>query len=331
MGIIYQIPKKKNKLKLLQMDENLVFYAAIFLVIYLITKKVFDKFQKLPPTPFPTLPILGHLYLLRNPGQIHRCLAKVADRYGPVVQLWLGSRRTLLVSSASAAEDCLQHNDIIFANRPRLLGGKIIAYDNTTILWASYGPLWRNHRRIAATEILSVQRLHLLADEVRSLVKRINDESASSQSPTGGNDGVEIKPALVELTYNVMMRMIAGKKMESEEGKRFKMILKELLAIGGAFSAGDFFPFFKYLGLNKRFETRCKAVFLKLDKFFQDLVDEQRGKLVDDGNMKRNNAKKKNLIQVLLGLQETDPAYATDDIIKGLAQVTLLSPDYYRF
>uniref|UniRef100_A0A803NCQ6 Cytochrome P450 n=1 Tax=Chenopodium quinoa TaxID=63459 RepID=A0A803NCQ6_CHEQI len=185
-----------------------------------------------------------------------------------------------LVSSASAAEDCLHHNDIIFANRPRLIGAKILGYDYTTILWAPYGPLWRNHRRIAATEILSPHRLHLLADirseEVRSLVKRINDHAAEGRDKT-----IEIKPALLELTNNIMMRMIAGKRIygeaiESEEGKRFKMLLKELLAIGGAFSAGDLFPFIKYLGLNKPAEKRCKAVFVKFDKFLQDVVDEQR-------------------------------------------------------
>uniref|UniRef100_A0A803MTH5 Cytochrome P450 n=2 Tax=Chenopodium quinoa TaxID=63459 RepID=A0A803MTH5_CHEQI len=310
----------------------MLFYAAIFLVSYIFTKKILHKFQNHPPTPFPTIPILGHLYLLKNPAQIHRTLVKVSDRYGPVVQLWLGFRRALLVSSASAAEDCLHHNDIIFANRPRLIGAKILGYDYTTILWAPYGPLWRNHRRIAATEILSPHRLHLLADiraeEVRSLAKRINDHAAE-----GGDRTIEIKPALLELTNNIMMRTIAGKRIygeavETEEGKRFKMLLKELLAIGGAFSAGDLFPFFKYLGLNKAAEKRCKAVFVKYDKYLQELVDEQRGKTMEennDGDDSKLNNKKKNLIQVLLGLQSTDLSYFSDDIIKGLVQILLLT------
>lgn len=246
-----------------------------------------------------------------------------------MVQLWLGYRRTLIVSSASAAEDCLHHNDIIFANRPRLLGAKIIGYDYTTILWASYGPLWRNHRRIAATEILSPHRLNLLADiradEVRSLLKRINDQAAR-----GGDGTVEIKPVLLELLNNVLMRTIAGKRIygeavESEEGKRFKMLFKELLASGGAFSAGDFFPFFKYLGLNKVAEKKYKPVFVKLDKFLQDLVDEQRQKMEEDEGDDCNMSSKKNLIQVLLGLQKTDPAYCTEVIIKGLVQILLLT------
>lgn len=228
------------------------------------------------------------------------------------------------MSSASAAEDCLHHNDVIFANRPRLLGGKILAYDYTTLLWAPYGSLWRNHRRIAATEILSPHRLHLLADiradEVRSLLKNINDQAA-----LGNDSKVEIKTALVELTYNIMMRMIAGKRMDSEEGKRFKLLLKELLSLGGAFNPGDFFPFFKYLGLNKAAEKKITAIFVKLDGFFQELVDEQRRIMEKEGDSDGNNMKSKNLIQVLLGLQKTDPTYSTNDIIKGLIQILFLT------
>ncbi|XP_057516944.1 cytochrome P450 81Q32-like [Amaranthus tricolor] len=302
------------------MDTNLLYYSIIFILSYIITKRILHKFQNLPPTPFPTLPILGHLYLLKNPTQIHRTLAQISNKYGPVIYLYMGFRPTLLVSSASAVEDCLQNNDIIFANRPRLIGAKILGYNYTNLLWAPYGQLWRHHRRIAATEILSPHRLNLLgdirADEVRLLIKKIYEKR---------DQMLEIKPALIELTNNVMMRMIAGKRIyggieESEEGKRFKELLKELLGIGGAFSAGDLFPFFKYLGLHKKFEKRCMNIFVKLDQFFQELVDQQK-KIMNDGIKKGE----KNLIQVLLELQKTDPDYSTEYIIKGLIQILFLT------
>ena len=188
------------------MDTNLLYYSIIFILSYIITKRILHKFQNLPPTPFPTLPILGHLYLLKNPTQIHRTLAQISNKYGPVIYLYMGFRPTLLVSSASAVEDCLQNNDIIFANRPRLIGAKILGYNYTNLLWAPYGQLWRHHRRIAATEILSPHRLNLLgdirADEVRLLIKKIYEKR---------DQMLEIKPALIELTNNVMMRMIAGR------------------------------------------------------------------------------------------------------------------------
>lgn len=108
------------------------------------------------------------------------------------------------------------------------------------------------------------------------------------------------------------------------------------MGIGGAFSAGDLFPFFKYLGLHKKFEKRCMNIFVKLDQFFQELVDQQK-KIMNDGIKKGE----KNLIQVLLELQKTDPDYSTEYIIKGLIQVgshfkfpfifTLLIKVLYKF
>jgi hypothetical protein len=51
------------------------------------------------------------------------------------------------------------------------------------------------------------------------------------------------------------------------------------------------------------------------------LIEEQRRKILEGDCC---GEKKKNLIQVLLSLQETEPEYYTDDIIKGLVVVRTL-------
>lgn len=308
--------------------HNLLFYFCTFFLSYILTQKLLQKFRNLPPAPFPTLPILGHLYLLRNPSSAHRVLSKISAQYGPIVSLELGSRPALLVSSPSSAEECLSKNDIVFANRPRFVGGKILGYEYTNILWAPYGPLWRTHRRIAATEILSPHRLQLLsgirADEVRSLIQRIIRKIAA------GDQTVEIKQLVSELTNNVMMRMIAGKRFfgsETEEvgAKRFREMMKELRGLGGAASGGDFFPYLRRLGFFKRGERKCMEVFAKMDRIFQDLVDEKR-KEMEEGKVDSEECSKeksKSLIEVLLDIQKTDPSYSTDTIVKGLVQVLM--------
>ncbi|KAH9612720.1 hypothetical protein KSS87_018318, partial [Heliosperma pusillum] len=251
-----------------------------------------------------------HLHLLKNPDTIHRTLLKLSNKLGPVIHLQFGSRRTVLVSSAQAAEDCLLTNDTVFANRPFLLASKIIGYDRTTMLWASYGPLWRAHRKIASTEILSPLQVNALsdirADEVKLLLRRIH--------VAGPNKIFEIKNDLVGLANNVMMRMIAGKTIfngNDEDVKRFNKIFDSLH--GEAFVAVDFFPFLKYLGLKKTAEKRFEKIFVGMDAFFQEL----QGCVGVDKCAKND---KKNLIRVLLDLKKKDPGYATDDIIKGLVQ-----------
>ena len=155
--------------------ETMYIWFTLCLALYLVTRLFLLKLQNLPPSPFLIFPIIGHLYLLKRP--LHRNLAELARRFGPVIFLQLGSRPTLLVSSATMAEECLSKNDVVFANRPRLMAGKYIGYNYSSLAWANYTDHWRNLRRISSLEILSSGRIQMLSgirtSEIRSLVRRL--------------------------------------------------------------------------------------------------------------------------------------------------------------
>ncbi|KAF8364855.1 hypothetical protein HHK36_033165 [Tetracentron sinense] len=169
-------------------------YFLLFVALYILTKHFLtrnrNRNKNLPPSPL-SLPIIGHLYLLKNP--LHRTLATTSDRHGPTLFLRFGSRPVLLVSSPAAAEECFTKNDIIFANRPRFLVGKLLGYNYSNLVWASYGDHWRNLRRITSLEILSSTRLQtfsgIRADEVRSLIRRLvrGRGSGSAMMRLGGS------------------------------------------------------------------------------------------------------------------------------------------------
>ncbi|KAG6674532.1 hypothetical protein I3842_15G046800 [Carya illinoinensis] len=158
----------------------------LFVAFYVIAKHLLSKTQNLPPSPFRTLPIVGHLYLLKKP--LHRPLTRLSNRYGPIIHLTFGSRKVLVVSSPCAAEECLATNDIIFANCPRLLIGKLLGYKFTSLAWAPYGDHWRNLRRISSLQLLSSHRLktlsRVLTDEVRSLVRGLLPTNNNNQNQT---------------------------------------------------------------------------------------------------------------------------------------------------
>ena len=135
-------------------------YLPICLAFYVFTKHFLNRIHNLPPSPFPCLPIIGHLYLLKKP--LYRTLSKIANRNGPVLFFKFGSHAVLIVSSPSAAEECFTKNDIIFANRPCLLFAKHLAYNYTGLSWAPYGDHWQNLRRIVSIELLSTNSLQLL-------------------------------------------------------------------------------------------------------------------------------------------------------------------------
>ncbi|XVE94975.1 hypothetical protein REPUB_Repub02eG0056500 [Reevesia pubescens] len=94
--------------------------------------------------------VARHLHLLKE--LVHRTLNELSENYGPIMHLQFGTRKVLIVFSASAAKECFTKNDIIFANRPQLLADKHLNYNNATIGLAPYGDYWRNLRRLTTLE-----------------------------------------------------------------------------------------------------------------------------------------------------------------------------------
>lgn len=294
----------------------LYFSMLLFIIaaLYLYTQLA----NNLPPTPFPALPIIGHLYLLKKP--LHKTLSNLSKKYGPVFYLRYGSRRVLVVSSPAAAEECFTKNDIIFANRPNLLFGKHLGNNFTSIVWVGYGDYWRNLRKICSLEILSSHRLQKLSsiriEEVKSMVRHLFKFSG------GGLQVVEMtmRPVFFELMFNVLTRMIVGKRYygeeseKSEEAKRFQEIMKETARLASVTDMGDFGPVLRWFWF-KDLENKFVELSKRRDEFMQNLIDEFRG----SGN-KGNN---KTLIQILLDLHEAEPGYYKDDDIKSLMQTLL--------
>ncbi|KAK9049767.1 hypothetical protein SSX86_031264 [Deinandra increscens subsp. villosa] len=299
------------------MEVPYLLIPLILLASYLFTSHVRRKSSNLPPSVFPSLPLIGHLYLLKPP--LYRTLAKISAKYGPVLQLQLGFRRVLLVSSPSAVEECFTKNDIVFANRPKMLFGKIIGVNYTSLAWSPYGDNWRNLRRIASIEILSIHRLNefhdIRVEETRLLIRKL---LSGSSSP------VAAKSILYELTLNVMMRMISGKRYFGgdnpeleEEGNRFRQMLDETFVLAGASNVGDYLPVLSWLGM-KGLEKKLVKLQEKRDVFFQGLIEQLRKtKGTKDVN------KRKTMIELLLSLQESEPEYYTDAMIRSFVLVLL--------
>ncbi|VVA39784.1 PREDICTED: cytochrome P450 [Prunus dulcis] len=292
---------------------SLIFITIFIFQFFLKTKR--RRYTNLPPNPF-SLPILGHLHLLKAP--VHRTLHRLSQKHGPIFSLWFGSQRVVIVSSPSAVQECFTRNDIVLANRPSLLLFKHIGYNSTTISTSPYGDHWRNLRRIGAIEIFSSARLNTFAntrkDEVKHLICKLAQNSVHEFAK------VELKSMFTELTFNIIMTMVAGKRyygddvsVDKEEAKQFRQIMKEVFAHSGAVNPADFLPILNWIGSNA-YEKRVMKLAKKTDSFLQGLIDEQRSK-----------GKNGTMIDHLLSLQDSQPEYYTDQLIKGFILVLLLA------
>ncbi|KAI9200331.1 hypothetical protein LWI28_006137 [Acer negundo] len=313
------------------MEETwlLMVYVTSFLFFLLILKHLFHKqtqYKNLPPSPPNSFPIIGHLHLLKKP--IHSELQNLSNKYGSILKLSFGNRNILLVSSPAAIEEVFSKNDVVFANRPRLLISKYLNYNYTSVGASPYGQHWRNLRRLMALEIFSTSRLKtfqsIREDEVRLLLKNLHQSSSQSSFTKA-----EMKSKLSELSFNVIMRIVAGKRYfgvdetDSDEAKLFRDIIKEIFEISGASNPGDFIPALRWLNYHS-FEKRMKILHKKGDSFMQSLIDENRIRTRKIGPGDDQEEKTRTMIDSMLSLQESEPNYYTDEIIKGMI-LTLLS------
>ena len=112
--------------------------------------------KKLPPGPKP-LPLIGNLLDLGD--QPHKSLAKLSERYGPIMSLRLGQVTAIVVSSSTAAKEILQHNDQFFANRPTPDAARACRHSEFGMPWVPASTLWRNLRKISNSHLFSGKKL----------------------------------------------------------------------------------------------------------------------------------------------------------------------------
>ncbi|XP_057975343.1 cytochrome P450 81C13-like [Malania oleifera] len=296
-------------------------YLALFLSLLIFRLQLRPR-RISPPTPF-ALPIIGHLHLIKNP--LYVALERLSLRYGPILNLRLGVLPIVVVSSPSAVEECFTKNDIIFANRPQSLAGDVLSYDYTSLPFASYGHLWRSVRRLTVKEMFSsnsIQKISAIRkEEVRDFLRRLYEVSKS------GSQKVELKYFFSLLTFNVLMRIFAGKRsIEGEAATTVMGIrqhlqeLREIFLPSQSMNMCDFLPILRWVGY-KGLEKNMVKMYRKRDKFLQNLIDEVRQKKATNSfnctpNME--SGKKMTVIENLLSLQESKPEFYSDKLIKSI-------------
>lgn len=229
-------------------------------------------------------PIFGHLSLLKGPTPSHKTLGKLADKYGPIFSIRLGSHRGLVISSSEMAKQCFTTNDLAMASRPDLIAAKHLGYNNAMFGFTPYGPFWREIRKISTVELLSNHRLdklkHVRVSEVASFLKDLHKQCTGESSHVT----VEMKQWLWDLTLNVVLRMVASKRYSSsatinnhdeKELNLVKSAITEFFRLVGLFVPGDAVPWLGWLDLGG-YEKAMKKASRDLDGILSKWLNEHK-------------------------------------------------------
>ncbi|GMN34478.1 hypothetical protein TIFTF001_004714 [Ficus carica] len=254
------------------------------------TKPTFSSHHRPPPS-------------LENPNPPYS--ASSVPKYGAVY-----SRRVVVVSSPSAAEECFTKNDVVLANRPPLLMSKHLGYNYTTMVTTPYGDHWRNLRRIGAIEIFSTTRLTMFLGIRQDGIKRMLVKLSRSSVQDFAN--VELGSVFSDMTFNIIMRMVAGKRYygddvtDEEEALRFRKNATEASSYGGAVHPGEFLPILNWF-VKEGYEKKMKRIAKAMDELLQGLIDEHRSEKESRNTM----------IGHLLSLQSRSPSTTLTKLSNG--------------
>ncbi|KAL6182011.1 hypothetical protein ACLB2K_043434 [Fragaria x ananassa] len=228
-----------------------------------------DSHSRLPPGP-RGLPLVGNLLSL-DP-ELHSYFAGLAQTYGPIYKLRLGTKLGIVITSPSLAREILKDHDVTFANRDVPAVGRAITYGGSDIVWTPYGPEWRMLRKVCVLKMLSNTTLDSVHErrrrQVRATVGFIYSRVGSP---------VDVGEQMFLNVLNVITNMLWGGTVQGEAamlGAEFRQVVTEMTALLGKPNVSDFYPSlarFDLQGVAKQMEGLGK----RFDAIFERVIDQR--------------------------------------------------------
>nr|GMD89096.1 cytochrome P450 CYP82D47-like [Ipomoea batatas] len=276
----------------------LVIAITFYVVFHYLSRKNKSHNQKSPPEAGGAWPILGHLHLFRGSKLPHVALGDMADKYGPAFTVRIGSHRVLVVSDWKLAKELSTVHDVHISSRPKFRAAKNMGYNYIMFGFSPYGPYWREIRKLTSLELLSHRRLeqlkHIRVSEVDTSIKELYKlwYEKNKNSEHSGRVLVEMKKWFADLTLNVVLQMLAGKRYfgtatvsDENEGRRCQRVLRDVVKFLGAFVPADALPFLGWFDIGG-IEKSMKEVAKEMDSLMDEWIQEHRLKKEARGDEK---------------------------------------------
>ncbi|KAL2521438.1 Cytochrome [Forsythia ovata] len=178
----------------------------------------------------------------------------------------------IYLSSPQAAEQFLKTYDLVFAGRPPHEAAKYLSWDQRNLSFGTYGPYWRNMRKLCTLELLSSLKIGsfqpMRREELGLLVEWLKHAALEHVS-------VDLSEKVSSLSVEMSCRMVFGKKYEDKDidERGFKVVIQEGMKLGAIPNLGDYFPFLGVLDL-QGLTRKMKALSKVFDQFFEKVIDD---------------------------------------------------------
>ncbi|KAM0023011.1 putative cytochrome P450 [Helianthus debilis subsp. tardiflorus] len=255
-----------------------------------------SKAYNLPPSP-PKLPIIGNLHqLLGRPR--HEALWQLSKQYGPLMQIQIGSKQILVISSPPMAKQVLKTQDHIFCNRQPFQATKQLSYNFVDVVFSPHNAHWKEMCKLLVSELMGPKRAKVLH---RVLVTEI-ENVIHSLSP---NTAVNLNDMFLDIVKQMMCKVAFGNNYREQplKGPSWDVMLDETIDLLNG-SVSDSFPLLGFFidrlsGWNRTLNER----FRNLDAYIDAIIDDH---LKD--NVEEISEEDKDFVHTLLEMSSKENA-----------------------
>lgn len=282
----------------------MIVHSLLFVLIVFLLKLLFERKNKnkYPPSP-PSLPIIGHLHLLKP--LVHQAFGDLSLRYGPLLYLKLGSAPFVIVSTPPLAKEFLKINELTYSSRKMNMAINMVTYHNATFAFAPFDSYWKFIKKLSTTQLLGNitldKFLPIRNRELHELVQILVVKSKAQES-------VNLTESLLKLSNNIISQMMLGIKSSEtdKQAEEIRSLIREVTQIFGEFNVSDFIGFFKMLDL-QGFKKRAMDIHRRYDALLENVIfdrEELRRKSKAKGCEDIGDEKVKDFLDLLLDVAE---------------------------
>ncbi|XP_027158665.1 probable (S)-N-methylcoclaurine 3'-hydroxylase isozyme 2 [Coffea eugenioides] len=274
---------------------NSFIFLPLFLLpplFWLILNYIKSRNQSLPPGPKPW-PIVGNLPQIGS--KPHVALAQLAQDYGPLISLRLGSQLVVVGSTPAAATEILKTHDRILSGRhvPHVSYAKSPLMNYVSVGWTyECTDQWRFLRTLCKSEILGAKVIenqsHLREQKANELVQFLVSKEGQR---------IKIAEVVFVSVFNFLGQIFFSKDFisydEVENGGGMSELIREVMELWTAPNISDLYPVLGGLDL-QRLSKKASVCHNKICSAWQEIIRERRGKKYQD------STRQKDFLDVLL-------------------------------
>jgi coumaroylquinate(coumaroylshikimate) 3'-monooxygenase len=318
------LPAKKK------IPASLILYALARVALAWVLRKL----RRRPPQPM-TLPLIGNLYLLPQPGElpgVHKAMRQLSAQHGPVMGCWFGGVYTVVLSNWRAAYEALKVRGDDFAGRfcppaiNTITKGKGIALQNDLGTWHKARSLLQ--AGLTRKDVHSDEVVGVMLEEIHSTGKEFYEKI---QASTTGSAEVSVRAYMGRESLNVYMRQMCGVRFSDKMTSKYQDVRACLENIFQRISGGnpaDYIPLLKLAGRPKILDE-MEEWSDKMYKHIRGWIQEHKQDLKADAP--------RDFLDVMLikhkelGLSEVDVEVIVWDVLAGGIDTTATTMEWLMY